>query len=56
VGVLDINDINLTVAIGAGHRGEGLAACAFAVDEFKARLPTAKKETFTDGTIYNAQD
>jgi molybdopterin synthase catalytic subunit len=56
VGVLNVNDINLTVAIGAGHRGEGLAACAFAVDEFKAKLPTTKKETYADGTVYNAQD
>ena len=56
VGVLNVNDINLTVAVGAGHRGEGLAAVAFAVDEFKARLPTTKKETYTDGAIYNAQD
>jgi molybdopterin synthase catalytic subunit len=56
VGVLNVNDINLTVAIGAGHRGEGLAACAFAVDEFKAKLPTTKKETYTDGAVYNAQD
>ena len=56
VGVLNVNDINLTVAIGAGHRGEGLAACAFAVDEFKAKLPTIKKETYIDGTAYNAQD
>jgi molybdopterin synthase catalytic subunit len=56
VGVLSVNDINLTVAIGAGHRGEGLAACAFAVDEFKARLPTIKKETYADGTVYSSQD
>lgn len=48
VGVLSVNDINLTVAVGAGHRGEGLQACAFAVDEFKARLPTTKKEIYAD--------
>ena len=56
VGVLNVNDINLAVAIGAGHRGEGLAACAFAVDEFKAKLPTVKKETYADGAVYNTQD
>jgi molybdopterin synthase catalytic subunit len=55
VGVLSVNDINLTVAIGAGHRGEGLAACAFAVDEFKAKLPTTKKETYVDGTVCDPQ-
>jgi len=56
VGVLSVNDINLVVAVGAGHRGEGLAATAFAVDQFKAKLPTTKKETYADGTAYNAQD
>lgn len=56
IGVLNVNDINLVVAVGAGHRGEGLAAVAFAVDEFKAKLPTTKKETYADGTCYNAQD
>ncbi len=52
VGVLNVNDINLVVAIGAGHRGEGLDACRFAVDEFKAKLPTRKIETYTDGTTH----
>ncbi len=56
VGVLNVNDINLTVAVGAGHRGEGLAAVAFAVDEFKAKLPTTKTETYADGTTHRAQD
>jgi molybdopterin synthase catalytic subunit len=51
VGVLAVNDINLVVAVGAGHRGEGLAACGFAVDEFKAKLPTTKKETCTGDTV-----
>ena len=52
VGVLQVNDINLVVAIGAGHRGEGLDACRFAVDEFKSRLPTTKAETYADGATY----
>lgn len=53
VGVLNVNDINLVVAVGAGHRGEGLAACGFAVDEFKAKLPTSKTETYEDGSVHN---
>jgi molybdopterin synthase catalytic subunit len=51
-GVLKVGDINLIVAIGAGHRGEGLAAVARTVDLFKEKLPTAKKETYEDGTIF----
>ena len=56
IGVLKVNDINLVVAIGAGHRGEGLDACRFAVDEFKAKLPTTKIETYTDGTTFQGHD
>jgi molybdopterin synthase catalytic subunit len=56
VGVLKVNDINLVVAIGAGHRGEGLDACRFAVDQFKAKLPTAKTETYADGTTFQGHD
>jgi molybdopterin synthase catalytic subunit len=52
IGVLKVGDINLVVAIGAGHRGEGLAAVARTVDLFKEKLPTAKKETYTDGTTF----
>ena len=51
-GVLDVGDINLIVAVAAGHRGEGLEATAYAVDRFKEKLPTAKKETYTDGSVY----
>lgn len=52
VGQLKVNDINLVVAIAVAHRTEGLAAVAYAVDLFKDRLPTSKKETYTDGTVY----
>jgi molybdopterin synthase catalytic subunit len=51
-GVLKVGDINLVVAIGAGHRGEGLAAVARTVDLFKEKLPTSKKETYTDGGTF----
>jgi len=48
--VLNVGDINLVVAIAAAHRGEGFAACAYAIDRFKEKLPTYKRETYTDGT------
>jgi molybdopterin synthase catalytic subunit len=53
VGRLKVGDINLVVAVGAAHRTEGIAAVAYAVDLFKDRLPTAKKETYLDGTIFD---
>jgi len=52
VGKLNVGDINLVVAVAAAHRSEGLAAVQHAVDVFKNRLPTAKKETYRDGSIW----
>jgi molybdopterin synthase catalytic subunit len=51
VGVLNVGDINIVFAFAAGHRQEGFAACQYAVDRFKETMPTAKKETYTDGTV-----
>lgn len=48
VGVLNVGDINLVVAIGAAHRGEGFAASQYAIDQFKEKLPTGKIETYVD--------
>jgi molybdopterin synthase catalytic subunit len=49
VGRLKVGDINFVVAIAAAHREEGFAACQYAVDRFKERLPTRKKETYRGG-------
>ena len=52
VGKLKVGDINLVVAVAAAHRGEGLAAVAYAIDLFKEKLPTVKRETYQDGSIW----
>lgn len=52
IGKLKVGDINLIVAIAAAHRQEGFAACQYAIDQFKQRLPTRKKETYQDGSIW----
>jgi molybdopterin synthase catalytic subunit len=52
IGKLNVGDVNLVVAIAAAHRTEALAAVGYAVDLFKDGLPTAKKETYLDGTIW----
>ena len=52
VGKLKVGDINLVVAIAAAHRVEGFAACQYAIDQFKQRLPTLKRETYTDGSVW----
>ena len=45
-GKLSVGDINLVIAVASAHRGEGFAACQYAIDQFKQRLPTQKKETY----------
>jgi molybdopterin synthase catalytic subunit len=52
IGVLMVGDINLVVAIAAGHRGEGFEACQHVIDRFKQDLPTSKKETYKDGSVW----
>jgi len=50
VGKLNVGDINLVVAIAAAHRVEGFAACQYAIDTFKEKLPTRKMEIYVDGS------
>ena len=51
IGKLKVGEINLVVAIASAHRGEGFAACQYAIDQFKQKLPTRKKETYQDGSV-----
>lgn len=52
IGKLKVGDINLVVAIAAAHRAEGFAASQAAIDLFKEKLPTEKKETYLDGSTW----
>ena len=54
IGKLKVGDINLVVAVAAGHRGEGFAACQYIIDRFKESLPTHKIETYTDGSTLDS--
>ena len=51
-GKLKVGDINLVIAVASAHRQEGFAACQYAIDRFKQNLPTHKKETYQDGSIW----
>jgi len=51
IGKLKVGDINLVVAVASAHRREGFAACQYAIDQFKQKLPTQKRETYEDGSI-----
>ena len=50
IGKLKVGDINLVVAVAAGHREEGFAACQYIIKRFKESLPTHKIETYEDGS------
>jgi len=52
IGKLKVGDVNLVVAVASAHREEGFAACQYVIDRFKQRLPTRKRETYEDGSIW----
>ena len=52
IGKLKVGDINLVVAVASAHRGDGFTACQYAIDQFKQKLPTRKKETYQDGSVW----
>ena len=50
-GKLEVGEVNLVVGVASAHRSEGFAACQYAIDQFKQRLPTRKIETYQDGSV-----
>ncbi len=52
-GKLKVGDINLVIAVASAHRQEGFAACQYAIDQFKQKMPTHKKETYQDSSIWD---
>lgn len=52
IGKLKVGDINVVIAVASVHRQEGFAASQYAIDQFKQIIPTQKKETYQDGSIW----
>jgi molybdopterin synthase catalytic subunit len=52
IGKLKVGDNNVVVAVSVAHRQEGFDACQYAIDQFKEKLPTRKKETYLDSTWF----
>ena len=50
IGVLEIGEAALVVAVAADHRQAAFSSCAELVDAIKARLPVWKRQFFADGT------
>jgi len=51
-GRLEIGDLAVVVAAAAPHRAEAFAACRYAIDTLKERVPIWKKEFATDGEYW----
>lgn len=49
-GELAIGEPSVAVAVGTPHRAEAFAACEYAMNELKARVPVWKKEHYLDGS------
>ena len=52
IGVLDIGDIPVIIAVSTPHRQAGFRACQYAIDTLKETVPIWKKEIFEDGTVW----
>ena len=54
VGVLDIGEIAVVIAVSAPHRGAAFDACEHCIDTLKLTVPIWKKEVFEDGDVWVA--
>jgi molybdopterin synthase catalytic subunit len=52
LGRLEIGEASVAVAVSAPHRAGAFAACRFAIDALKARVPIWKKEFYSDGSAW----
>jgi molybdopterin synthase catalytic subunit len=49
LGRLEIGEASVAVAVASPHRAEAFAACRYAIDTLKAKVPIWKKEFYADG-------
>jgi molybdopterin synthase catalytic subunit len=54
LGVLDIGEIPVIIAVSAAHRGAAFQACQYCIDTLKETVPIWKKEIFEDGEVWVA--
>jgi len=52
VGVVEIGETSVAIAVSAAHRGEAFEACRFAIDRLKEIVPIWKKEHFEGGEVW----
>jgi molybdopterin synthase catalytic subunit len=49
VGILQIGEVPVVIAVSAPHRAAAFEACRYAIDTLKQTVPIWKKEIFEDG-------
>jgi molybdopterin converting factor subunit 1 len=52
VGLVEIGETSVAIAVSAAHRGEAFEACRFAIDRLKEIVPIWKKEHFEGGAVW----
>ena len=52
LGRLEIGEASVAVAVVSPHRAEAFAACRYAIDTLKSRVPIWKKEFYADGAVW----
>ncbi|MGA3229635.1 MAG: molybdenum cofactor biosynthesis protein MoaE, partial [Candidatus Binatus sp.] len=52
IGVVEIGETSVAIAVSAAHRAEAFEACRFAIDRLKEIVPIWKKEHFEGGEIW----
>jgi molybdopterin synthase catalytic subunit len=55
LGRLEIGEVSVAVAAVSPHRAEAFAACRYAIDTLKARVPIWKKEFYADGAVWREE-
>jgi len=54
VGLLEIGDIPVVIAVSSAHRKVAFEVCQFTIDTLKETVPIWKKEFFEDGVVWVA--
>ena len=54
VGLLQIGDIPVVIAVSSAHRKVAFQVCQFTIDTLKETVPIWKKEFFEDGAVWVA--
>ncbi|MEK7257818.1 MAG: molybdenum cofactor biosynthesis protein MoaE [Bacteroidota bacterium] len=54
VGILQVGDAAVVIAVSTPHRAAAFDACEFVIDTLKERVPIWKKEIFEDGEVWVA--